>query len=71
LLYEQGFTINGARNRLYSPGDHRSATAAAVEAEVDEAPGTEARAASRPGATVDVTALRQALVDVIEGLKRD
>ncbi len=35
LLYEQGFTISGARNRLIEPG--RSALAAAIESGDDEA----------------------------------
>ncbi|AXF20393.1 MerR family transcriptional regulator [Burkholderia pyrrocinia] len=67
LLYEQGFTINGARNRLDSPGGERAA-AAPVEQEVQ---GADARVPGKPGATVDVIALRQALVDVIDGLKHD
>ncbi|VWB05593.1 MerR family transcriptional regulator [Burkholderia lata] len=68
LLYEQGFTINGARNRLDSPAGERAA-AAPVE---PEAPATDdARAPGKPGATVDVIALRQALLDVIDGLKHD
>ncbi|MGU7779800.1 MerR family transcriptional regulator [Burkholderia sp. PU8-34] len=68
LLYEQGFTINGARNRLDSPGGARD-EAPAVES---EAPATEARTPARPaGASVDVAALRQALLDVIDGLKHD
>ncbi|KVO59612.1 MerR family transcriptional regulator [Burkholderia stagnalis] len=68
LLYEQGFTINGARNRLDSPGGERGA---APDVEPEEAgPDVRAAAASRPAATVDVAALRQALLDVIEGLKR-
>lgn len=66
LLYEQGFTINGARNRLDSPGGER----AAAPGEPD-APAADARVPDRPGATVDVIALRQALLDVIEGLKHD
>ncbi len=67
LLYEQGFTINGARNRLDSPGGERGA-AAPVEPEVQA---TDARVSAKPGVTVDVTALRQALLDVIDGLKHD
>ncbi|AOR66900.1 MerR family transcriptional regulator [Burkholderia stabilis] len=67
LLYEQGFTINGARNRLDSPGGARAA-AAPDEHEVQAA---DARAAGKPGATVDVVALRQALLDVLDGLKHD
>ncbi|AOK16443.1 MerR family transcriptional regulator [Burkholderia cepacia] len=69
LLYEQGFTINGARNRLDSPGGGERSPAPELE---PDAPGAEVRtaASSRPSATVDVAALRQALLDVIEGLKR-
>ncbi|WP_175863792.1 MerR family transcriptional regulator [Burkholderia cepacia] len=67
LLYEQGFTINGARNRLDSPGGERAAPAP-VESEAQAA---DARTPGKPGATVDVFALRQALLDVIDGLKHD
>ncbi|RQV08042.1 MerR family transcriptional regulator [Burkholderia cenocepacia] len=67
LLYEQGFTINGARNRLDSPGSERAA-AEPVESDVQAA---DARGAANAGANVDVTALRQALLDVIDGLKHD
>ncbi|WP_175881623.1 MerR family transcriptional regulator [Burkholderia sp. BCC0044] len=68
LLYEQGFTINGARNRLDSPGSERAAAAEPVES---GAQAVDARGAVRPGANVDVIALRQALLDVIDGLKHD
>ncbi|MBY4870437.1 MerR family transcriptional regulator [Burkholderia sp. Bp9017] len=67
LLYEQGFTINGARNRLDSPGSERAAAAPAAP----EAPAADARAPGKQGTTVDVIALRQALLDVIDGLKHD
>ncbi|MBR8384833.1 MerR family transcriptional regulator [Burkholderia cenocepacia] len=67
LLYEQGFTINGARNRLDSPGSER----AAAELAESDAQAVDARGAAKPGATVDVIALRQALLDVIDGLKHD
>ncbi|HHX4059729.1 MULTISPECIES: MerR family transcriptional regulator [Burkholderia] len=67
LLYEQGFTINGARNRLDSPAGERAA-AAPVEPEMQA---TDARVPGRAGSTVDVIALRQALLDVIDGLKHD
>lgn len=66
LLYEQGFTINGARNRLDSPAGERAA--APVEPEMQA---TDARVPGRAGSTVDVIALRQALLDVIDGLKHD
>ncbi|MGY4725656.1 MULTISPECIES: MerR family transcriptional regulator [Burkholderia] len=68
LLYEQGFTINGARNRLDSPSGGR---AAAEPVESAEEQATDARVPGKPGATVDVIALRQALLDVIDGLKHD
>ncbi|KVF25617.1 MerR family transcriptional regulator [Burkholderia vietnamiensis] len=67
LLYEQGFTINGARNRLDSPGGERGAGAAPAADE--RVAGVQA--AGEPGAAVDVAALRQALLDVIGGLKHD
>ncbi|WP_175872855.1 MerR family transcriptional regulator [Burkholderia sp. BCC0397] len=67
LLYEQGFTINGARNRLDSPGSER----AAAEPVESDAQAADAREAGKGGATVDVIALRQALLDVIDGLKHD
>ncbi len=67
LLYEQGFTINGARNRLDSPGGERGAAAPGGS----ETPAIDVRASGKPGAAVDVVALRQALLDVIEGLKHD
>ncbi|MPV56019.1 MerR family transcriptional regulator [Burkholderia sp. HI2761] len=66
LLYEQGFTINGARNRLDSPGSR-----AAGEPVESDARAADASEAGKPGATVDVIALRQALLDVIDGLKHD
>ncbi|MBR8234667.1 MerR family transcriptional regulator [Burkholderia sp. AU42008] len=67
LLYEQGFTINGARNRLDSPGGER----AAAEPGESDVQAADARAAAKAGANVDVAALRQALLDVIDGLKHD
>jgi DNA-binding transcriptional MerR regulator len=65
LLYEQGFTINGARNRLDSPGGERAAAPAGDERVAD------VQAAGEAGGAVDVAALRQALLDVIDGLKHD
>ncbi|KAB0642646.1 MerR family transcriptional regulator [Burkholderia latens] len=67
LLYEQGFTINGARNRLDSPGGER----AAAEPVEPGMPAADARGEGKSGAMVDVVALRQALLDVIDGLKHD
>ncbi|MCS3395787.1 MerR family transcriptional regulator [Burkholderia thailandensis] len=63
LLYEQGFTINGARNRLDTVGSERS-----VPPEPDELEQHAAELAAREA--VDVAQLRRALLDVIDGLKR-
>ncbi len=63
LLYEQGFTINGARNRLDSHGTDRAAPA---EAQDELFPAAAAHAA----AGVDVEQLRRALLEVIDGLAR-
>ncbi|CAN0619983.1 Transcriptional regulator, MerR family [Burkholderia multivorans] len=67
LLYEQGFTINGARNRLDAPGGDRGEPAPTVDADASAA---DTKPESRPDGSVDVAALRQALLDVIDGLKR-
>ncbi|CRY16070.1 MerR family transcriptional regulator [Burkholderia pseudomallei] len=64
LLYEQGFTINGARNRLDAVGSERGAPP-----EPDELEQHTAEHAARE--TVDVAQLRRALLDVIGALKRD
>ncbi|SAK62366.1 MerR family transcriptional regulator [Caballeronia catudaia] len=60
LLYEQGFTINGARNRLDSQG-----RANGDEAEIAEAQGS---AQAQPG--VDVDQLRKEILQVIDLLGR-
>ncbi|AOJ69038.1 MULTISPECIES: MerR family transcriptional regulator [Burkholderia] len=63
LLYEQGFTINGARNRLDTVGSERRAPPEPGELEQHAAePAT--------GDTIDVAQLRRALLDVIDSLKR-
>ncbi|RDJ98301.1 MerR family transcriptional regulator [Paraburkholderia lacunae] len=61
LLYEQGFTINGARNRLESPGG--GAHGESAEA-IEEGEGVAAPAAST--AAVDVDQLRKELLQVID-----
>ncbi|GAB7537438.1 MerR family transcriptional regulator [Burkholderia sp. 3C] len=64
LLYEQGFTINGARNRLDSHASDRSAMPTEQEAlfpAAEEASVAEA---------VDVDQLRRALLAVIDVLER-
>jgi DNA-binding transcriptional MerR regulator len=57
LLYEQGFTINGARNRLDSQG-----RATSDEAELAEAQAAAAHAQSN----VDVDQLRKDILQVID-----
>lgn len=66
LLYEQGFTINGARNRLDEL--RHGASAAPVEA---VAPEMEAPVAAplAAGSDVDVPGLRRALQSVLEILR--
>ena len=56
LLYEQGFTINGARNRLDSQG----------RASADEAEMAEAQAAPQVHPAVDVDQLRKDILQVID-----
>ncbi|MET0983749.1 MAG: MerR family transcriptional regulator [Telluria sp.] len=57
LLYEQGFTISGARNRL---GNHVGDLAGDIEpVQVEEAP------------TVDTGRLREELLDILALLKRE
>lgn len=63
LLYEQGFTINGARNRLDSHGS-ASSRSAAQDAE-DEAAAPTIAATT---ATVDVDQLRKDLLHVLDVL---
>ncbi|BBU27272.1 transcriptional regulator [Burkholderia sp. THE68] len=57
LLYEQGFTINGARNRLDSQG-----RAISDEAEMD----AEAQASGQAQPGVDVDQLRKDILQVID-----
>ncbi len=69
LLYEQGFTINGARNRLEAdtPRGARSSTSAATA--VLE-PGRDGDTPQSPGDTaLDVADLRRRLESVIDLLK--
>jgi DNA-binding transcriptional MerR regulator len=59
LLYEQGFTINGARNRL-DEGRHHSH----AHAGIDDAQPIREAAAEAPVMSVDLTSLRNELVEV-------
>jgi DNA-binding transcriptional MerR regulator len=64
LLYEQGFTINGARNRLDS---HGGGALGAPAASVDEGEGAEAvQESAATTAAVDVEQLRKELLHVID-----
>jgi DNA-binding transcriptional MerR regulator len=63
LLYEQGFTINGARNRLDSHGGAHGAPAVSIEEGEGVAPAQAPVAAS---AAVDVEQLRKELLQVID-----
>lgn len=68
LLYEQGFTINGARNRL----DARGAVVEEEGSDAVQAAGAlpAAQSVSNAGEAVDVERLRKELRGVIELLRR-
>jgi len=63
LLYEQGFTINGARNRLDSHGGVLGAQAEPAEERERE---LAAQAPAAANAAVDVEQLRKELLNVID-----
>ncbi|MFM0122599.1 MULTISPECIES: MerR family transcriptional regulator [unclassified Paraburkholderia] len=63
LLYEQGFTINGARNRLDSHGGGAHGAAGDM---VEEGEGAAMPAATTAAVTVDVEQLRKELLHVID-----
>jgi DNA-binding transcriptional MerR regulator len=64
LLYEQGFTINGARNRLDSRGD------VVVEEPVHETDMQVHAVPGKPASKVDVEQLRRDLLNVLDVLNR-
>jgi DNA-binding transcriptional MerR regulator len=79
LLYEQGFTINGARNKLDARGavieDDAAPAPSQAELQGDSASSSSsasALASSSPqgGATVDVAQLRKDVLGIIELLRR-
>ncbi len=73
LLYEEGFTISGARNRLDSARlDARADSAPEERSErVVEPPALrEVRAAAAPPAGVDVAAIKRELRAVLDQLQR-
>ena len=61
LLYEEGFTISGARNKLDSRLTNGSAAANAADADLT---------AGLPPLDVDTVAIRNELVELLELLKR-
>lgn len=69
LLYEQGFTINGARNRLDARGAATDDTGEQSQAGSAAAPAAP-QAGSSPAQVVDVERLRKELRGVIELLRR-
>jgi DNA-binding transcriptional MerR regulator len=67
LLYEEGFTINGARNRLDNAvtGDDRSEARATRVA----APAPGLAAPSAPGAAADAATLKRELRELLDSLR--
>ncbi len=67
LLYEEGFTISGARNRLDNAftGDDRNETGARPARAAAPASG----AASAPGSAADISALKRELREVLDSLR--
>jgi DNA-binding transcriptional MerR regulator len=74
LLYEQGFTINGARNKLDARGAVIEEDAVGEKAEQNGQHGavaaSEAAAPAQTEANVDVGRLRKDLIGIIELLRR-
>ncbi len=78
LLYEQGFTISGARNRLDSRGDSKPMAASVLDFDGGEAPAVwrnghvdgaasaddETRVRRDGGAALDVSGLRTELLEI-------
>ena len=67
LLYEQGFTISGARNKL----DSRGAMHAAPEVEVDDRPVATALPAAPQEAQLDRGWIRGELIAILALLKQE
>jgi len=67
LLYEEGFTISGARNRLdnAATGDDRHEARAARA----HAAGAEPAAAAAAGSAADVSALKRELRELLDSLR--
>jgi len=73
LLYEQGFTINGARNKLDARGaviEEEAGTKLEPQAQHEAAPASTPPSSSQAGGDVDVGQLRKDLIGIIELLSR-
>jgi DNA-binding transcriptional MerR regulator len=70
LLYEQGFTINGARNKLDARGAVIEDDAAAKPEPDGQQGASESALPQEAGANVDVAQLRKDLFGIIELLRR-
>jgi DNA-binding transcriptional MerR regulator len=71
LLYEEGFTISGARNRLDHAftGDERHESAARVVRSPAPASGAAPAAAGASGSAADIAALKRELREVLDSLR--
>jgi DNA-binding transcriptional MerR regulator len=70
LLYEEGFTISGARNRLDTARLDARAEAAAEDKAIEAPVLREVRAAAAPAPGVDVAAIKRELRAVLDQLQR-
>ncbi|MGG1946739.1 MerR family transcriptional regulator [Trinickia sp. NRRL B-1857] len=73
LLYEQGFTINGARNKLDARGaviEEEADTKLEPQGQHEAAPVSTLPSALQAGGDVDVGQLRKDLIGIIELLRR-
>ena len=71
LLYEQGFTINGARNRLDSGARGAGAGEGMADAMSSTGEAASVPPAAERGDQVDIASLREALLGVMAILKQD
>jgi DNA-binding transcriptional MerR regulator len=71
LLYEEGFTISGARNRLDNAftGDERHESAARAARSPAAASGAVPAAAGASGSAADIAALKRELREVLDSLR--
>lgn len=69
LLYEQGFTISGARNRLDGVDEKAEKPRTVPEVTVPASPSASSLIAETQRTTIDVTALREQIQQVLHLLK--